>query len=484
MPVKSKKRATKAAAKTPCEKKIPLCLCTDSACDHWCCAATRERRNRATLVHMTVARDALVPFSPAYRELSRQMERYGHEPSSDDRDEASDLTSQFNEAAMQSAVQVMGENMRDTRQSQEREHALNRLLASVPRLVTASDLGQVMGFLYRIHCDAPSLDMALALQTAITQCTVPRFSAILRAAPVSMEGWEKACIDVLASVNKHFMQSSKESLMKEMKQYATEDPTQYADRVIAKLDVYVYFAGITRKVVDDQETARAWVAGLDPTTRVSVSVALNAVGSYTIQDALEVARIAYMASAPAVGLQSLEHGPCVPQAPIYDSGFLQQMIDSAVSQATAGHAASNAAIEARIAALQPPAVGSMLAAMAPEALGLPTKFPCAYPGCRGALHRFEDCQYKRQCIHCPKWGHHSAGCYTEFPELSHFPKPVQSPYKYQRGQDRSPRAMSPRAGSHNRDRARSKGRDRDRDRDREGRTSSSSGKRLNEKGRS
>jgi hypothetical protein len=312
------------------------------------------------------------------------------------------------------------------------------------------------------------MDMALALKAAVAQCSVQRFATILRAAHVSKAGWEKACVQVLLSVNKHFMQSSKESLMKEMSQHAGEDPTVYADRVLAKLDVYVYFAVLTEKVVDDQETARAWVAGLDPTIKMTVSVALDAKVAYSIQDALNVARIAYTASTTSTSggsLNMIDSSSTVPQAPVYDAVFLKQMVDSAVSQSTAS-------IDARIASMIPQA--------SPPT---PTKFPCVHPDCRGALHRFEDCPLKQQCVHCTRWGHHSAGCYDKFPGLSHFQKASRAPYKGPQGRDRSPHVA--------RDRGRDRSRDRDRERDRPRRprsppsksTASPSGKRLNGRGR-
>jgi hypothetical protein len=482
-------------AKTPCEKKIPQCDCTLEACDHWCCAFKRELHRKRVLKKMAKERGALVPRTPEYKALSRQMERFGKTPSDDDELSPADLAHVFDEAN-QSAVVVMGNSMREARLSQEREHNLNRLLKSVPRLTTASDLGLVMEFLYRIQCDASSMDMALALKAAVAQCGVQRFATILRAAPVSKDGWEQACVHVLASINKHFMQSSKESLMKEMKQIAGEDPTLYADRVLAKLDVYVYFAGLTRKAIDDQETARAWVAGLDSTTRMTVSVALDAKVTYSIQDALSVARIAYTASstnATDSALHMLDSSSFVPQAPVYDAGFLQQMIETAVSQSAASFDARLASMvpqvaqdsfDARIASMVPQvaqgSINNRVVSMAP--LGTPTKFPCRHPDCHSAMHRFEDCPNRQQCIHCRKPGHHSAGCYTKFPALSHFTKPTREPYRGAQGRDRSPPDV--------RDRGRNRSRDRDRDRDRSRRprsppraTTSPSGKRLNGRGR-
>jgi hypothetical protein len=414
------------------------------------------------------------------------MTRYGH--ISENEEDAQDLRSEFEEAAEQNTVQVLGENMRKTRESTEREHALTRLISTVPRLAAASDLGLVMEFLYRIQCDANG-DTTLALKAAVAQCGVLRFAGILRSAPATKKGWEQACTDVLTSIDQHFMQAAKDALNKEMSQQPAEDPTQYADRVLTKMDVFVYFAAIKNKTVDNQEIARAWVKGLSSATKMSVSVALNMASSYTIQEALAIARIAHDASMTPAGLpqdsmsshlQSMAHQQFQPAVPPIDGAFLQQVVEGALAKCTAPW-------EARLAAIEPARYNNRDARITQNAerpAGLPTRFPCVFPTCRKALHRWDDCPYKQQCRHCTKPGHHSDGCYDEYPELSHFAK--RSPNKARRDRDRSP--ARPRERDQSQDRARDRDRDRDRDKNRDNRSPSkargdSSGKRLNEKGR-
>jgi hypothetical protein len=425
----------------------------------------------------------MVPGTPAYKVITREMAMKGFE----DADEGGglDLNPEFEDASQSGGVvKILDETMRRTLESQERQHALTQLRLTVPRLEASSNLGLAMDFLYRIQCDANSDDMELALKAAIAQCGVPRFTVFLRKAEVSRLGWDIACNSILMSIDKHFLHTAKASLGREMVQQSSDDPTQYADRVLAQLDVYVYFAGQSGKTVDLEEIARSWVGGLSQTTRVNVSVALSGKASYTIQDALEVARIAHGASTAAatVPLQSMSQtqAPYTPAVPNIDGAFLKQVVDDALAQATAGVdnalAISNARLEARIAALQTaytPAHGGYPSTQAPSlGSGLPTKFPCAFPACKGALHRFVDCPYKKQCVHCPKKGHHSEGCYKEFPGLSHFDKaPYGSPSKRERSPDRRDH------------RSRSRGRSRERDRDRSRDSSRSDGKRLNDKGR-
>ena len=188
--------------------------------------------------------------------------------------------------------------------------------------------------------------------------------------------------------------------------------------------------------------------------------------SYTIEDALEVARIAHDSLTPkdasaGTPLQAMAT-PTIP--PAMDSVLIQQMLDAAMSKMTEGLAVGSAAMEDRMMATIQQATGPY-----------GTKFSCPLPACQGAMHRWGDCPYKAACGHCSKEGHHMEGCYDKYPHLSHF----RTPTKGYQVRDRSPE----RARANGAD---TRGRDRDRDRGQArgpGGKGTYLGKRLNDKGR-
>ena len=372
---------------------------------------------------------------------------------------------------------ILSEGMQATLRSQERENDLNRLIATIQPLTQATDVSLAMNFLYSTQCEAKAGDAELRFKAATNRCSVPRFNKILRDAPITVKGWDAACISVLTSIDRHYLAQAKAALYKEMKQQPAEDPALYADRIMYRTDVYKHFAELGKKTVDDEELTRKWILGLSvDSVRQSTSVAMHAMAEYSIEDALAVARVAHTACGHLAGvttpLQSFE----VPSAPAIDVGYLQQCMSQ---------------MEARITDMVTKGSTDMAERMAlMQASGMPTKFPCVMPACNGAMHRWADCPHRTNCRHCSTPGHHSEACYKQHPHLDH--RRQKEPYRpkpaFNRGRERSPPRRRPADRDRSPDRRRPEDRERDRPRDRDMQPTAraaageTDGKRLNEKG--
>ena len=391
--------------------------------------------------------------------------------------EARTLEVEFGAVDEPTATTVFMEGMKNSVRSQERENDLTRLISTIQPLDQAADASLAMNFFYRTQCEAKAGDIELRFKAAIHRCQISRFSKILRAAPHTAKGWDEACIAVLLSIDRHYLASAKVALWKEMNQRDNEDPSIYADRVLFRADVYKHFAELVGKVVDEAEVARKWIEGLVPrSVRQSASVAVHNMSVYTITDALDVARVAHASGVSelkeAAPLQSLG-----PTPPGIDAGYLQQCMSQ---------------METRMADMVSQGNSDMFDRMAlMQTSNATTKFPCVAPACKGALHKFKDCPVRAQCRHCPTPGHHSEGCYKQFPRLDHRPMDQRSGGNDYRTRDRTNRGRDQDRG---RERDRSpdqrKTRERERERDSDRGISSSTkdtirskdGKRLNEKG--
>ena len=387
--------------------------------------------------------------------------------------------------------------------SQEQEHRLTRLLASLPRLESSNDVALVMIFLYTTQNEATSV--SLSFEAAIAKCNVTRFATILRGAPRTAEGWQAACTTILTSVDEHFMSSARLSLYKNLRQGHNEDPPSYADRFTHKLEVYNYFAGPRGKTVDEEELTRVWISGLHKATRKHVTVIMSGQSDINIKRALALARAASgVDEADTSPLQSLGQvpayvpdTPAAPAAPLVDTAFLKQMMEK--------HSADSLqAMESRLAA----ATSDMNSRFAQSPGGAPNELPrgaCAFPGCYGALHRFNNCPNARQCRHCPKYGHHSETCFTKYGVPKHMKNnrrnrsPEREDVRDRKNRDHDRERSSSVTRTRDRDRDRDRDGDRDRDRDRDGGRDRNRGKgrdndsgdddkkggsRLNRKGRS
>jgi hypothetical protein len=400
----------------PCKAKDPPCVCADANCGHHCCAIVRDHTRKTNLGKLARAREIFSPGTPAWKDVTRQMVSYGHDASDD---ECRDLEDEFSRVSPPDPVAALTAGLDKTLRSQEREQDLNRLVATIPALNRATDANLAMKFFYSVQCEARADDAELRFKAAIQKCTVPRFTRILRACDYTVTAWDSACEKILRSIDTHYLASAKASLTKAMTQHDTEDPSLYADRVMMSIDVYRHFAGLANKTVDAEELARAWVNGLaNDTVRMSASVAVSARTTYDIVDALEVARVAHSSCAP-VARDGVPLKSAVPAAPEMDNTFVQQYMDTAVSQ-----------MEARLAAMTAESSGRTMTG----SVGAPTKYPCVAPVCKGALHRFVDCPVRQQCKHCPRPGHHSEGCFTAYPR-----KDFRNSADYRlRPRDRSP----------------------------------------------
>ena len=524
---KDKKKANK-KNNNPCVKEG--CDCVDPSCDHKCCKVMRERVRVSKINVYGAALKYLPEGSPCANNLMGLMKEEGYKGTYAP---TADLAQAFDDASTpvhaypktvgqhgspadagdpyrsqspsssattisiehpgstSSAISVLGDSMRKSLQSQEREHKLNRLIASIPALEKTNHLSGAMAFLYRTQCEATADDFELAIQAAVCRCSVQRFNKILRAASKTKMGWENACNQILDTISKHFIADTKTALTAGMIQLQHEGPAEYADRVMSQMDIYIYFAGINNKTVDEPELARAWVQGLDSITRALVSVAVDSMKTYTISDALGVARIAFNSttSIPTTArppLQALDNFTA-PEEPMMIQQImegaapsLQTIMDAAVAQMdakiTANGVLMNAKMDERLAAMNSTQAGR------PAGMGLPTRYPCKAPECGGALHRWDDCPVKRPCEHCSKHGHHSESCFTLAGNQKFVTGAATPTRPRATARDRSP--------DRDRDSGRDRGRGRDRDRDRVGSRSTSnsrghrdSGRRLNGRGR-
>ena len=460
--------------KNPCNTKTPKCDCEDTDCNHVCCGAVRDRARRRMLSDFKIARGHMTPGSPAYKSITKDMRFHGYEDQEEPEEPETnrDLNDEFHDTDPHAAMTaILGDGMKNTLKSQERENDLNRLIATIPALDQAADVYQAMNFFYRTECEAKVGDAELRFKAAIHRCSVVRFTNILRQAPFTVNGWNTACIAVLTSIDKHYLASAKTALKREMKQHMTEDPSLYEDRVMMRTDVYKHFAELRGKSVDEEEIARNWIAGLVPkAVRMAAAVATANMTEYAIKDALDVARVAHDActTAPAdsAPLQAM-----IPGAPDIDSSYLQECMSQMNAQLAAmadqnALAATNMAD--RLASMQQTSVAPV-----------PTKFPCRNPVCNGALHRYKDCPLRAPCNYCESTGHPSSGCWKEFPHLDPRTKGGNSGYRPRERhardheRERSPDRRRARERSRDKDRTRSTAQDAAKDKD---------GKRLNEKG--
>jgi hypothetical protein len=513
----TKKNATPAKAKqiapTTCSKLTPPCTCQLEDCDHVCCGAKRDRKRRAEIQTLSAARRLLPPDSPAYQAMSKAMYHNGSKEVDLEPTPAKNLQRDFHDAEASSVLSVLGSGMKETLRSQEREHDLNRLIATIPALDQTADVFLAMSFFYRTKCEAKVGDIELRLKAAIHRCSVMRFTNILRQAPHTVKGWDAACHEILDSIDKHYLTSAKSALRREMHQHITEDPSIYADRVMLRTDIYKHFAELKGKTVDDEEIARNWIEGLVPKpVKVAAAVAVAHRVSYTIKDALDVARVAHEAHSTTpeepAPLKSM-----TPAAPEIDGSYVQECMSQMEAQLAAmaqQHAQSASSMAEKMASMQSqrPAYQQQTPAYQQQAPAYQqqtpsyqrqgsdstfTKFGCRHPDCNGAMHRWKDCPRKTVCTGCWFPGHHREGCYELHPELDHRPVGLRPnrdrgredrKKEYERG--RSParpkadprdrdrdnnRERSPARPSRSRNRSPEKGVIRDKD-----------GKRLNEKG--
>ena len=422
---------TKKTAKNPC--KAASCTCTDDFCVHKCCSLMRERARRALILTLVATRSRFTQGSPAHVGITKELRDSGWKPTTQEAAETSNLTHEFNEAAEQSAATAIAEGLKQQRESTELEHELTRLVASLPSLESANNIGLAMTFFFRVQSEAKGTTMELAFKAAETRCKVPRFLALLRVAHRTRAGWDKACHDVMKSIDDHYLSGAKQAITKGMVQARGEDPTLYADRILTMIDTYTYFASIQGRSVDIEEMARVWVDGLDAGISMTVCVALAGEATYTIKRALNAARVAHNAWVRTNGgitpLQALHHGPSPlqalhsgtpilqipaahtqPVAPPMDAALIQKMFDDQTAQADrryddqAAHIQSmEVRLESRLEA--PPGVQY-------------TRFPCVFPACRGALHRWDDCPNRRDCRYCRKPGHHVEACFVKYPHMA------------------------------------------------------------------
>jgi hypothetical protein len=444
------KMTKKKKNQSPCALAVPACTCDAKSCTHACCIERRARQARRSIQILDAARTLYDPDSPGYKSLTHEMTEYGHveehvtTPVKTNRN----LNPNFIDPPHEpSAIEVLGENMKNTLRSQEREQNLNRLIETMPALDKSSDVYMAMNFFYRTKCEADASDIQLRFKASIHKCGVQRFKDILRTADHTELGWTTACSAVLTSISKQFLSESKAALAREMQQKPAEDPSMYADRVMLRMDVYSHFVVLKGKTVDEEDMARLWVQGLLPdSVRMAASVGVSNLSSYTIKDALDVARVAHSACqrlAPVEPMRQMIPGP-----PDIDESFLQSYMDTAFK-----------ALEARIQSM----VGTGSAP--PPAEGRPTRYPCVHPSCNRALHRWADCPLKKPCDYCHKEGHHVEGCFSKHPHLS--PSNMGRPQGGGRFGPGGRYAGNNRGRDYDRNRDSGRGRELDRARDRE-----------------
>ena len=264
--------------KNPCKTKTPKCVCAEKECNHVCCGAVRGHKRQGLVKTLMAARADEIPDTPGYNYLTRRMYSHGFD---DPGGTARCLQDDFNDTLAPSAMDILGAGMKDTLRSQEREHDLNRLIATIPPLDQAADVYLAMNFFYRTQCEAKTGDVELRFKAAIHRCSVVRFTNILRQAPFTAQGWDNACVSILTSIDRHYLSSAWAALGREMKQHLTEDPSLYADRVMMRTDIYKHFAELRGKTVDEEEIARKWINGLNPrSVKMAAAVAVASSVSY------------------------------------------------------------------------------------------------------------------------------------------------------------------------------------------------------------
>ena len=439
------------------------CECAEPNCEHDCCALSRDQRRRDRIRSFTDSASYFPVGTPNHNRMVA-MGKDGFD--------ATSTSLNFNDTGEHSPLAMLSESFKSSQISRERDHKLDRLITSLPVLDKANSIDSAMAFLYRTQSEANPQDMELVFQAAIHKCIVLRFAKILREGARSLEGWKATCHAILVTIDKHYLASAKTALSASMTQWASEDPATYADRVVSRMDIYLYFAELNGKVVDESELSRAWVLGLDHVSRGLVSVSVNNMASYTIMDALGLARIAYDSSTqgarqqmptlqqlamppgfpqvlpPGIG-STYPFPPMMPPPPEPPMASVQSMMDDTMSTWRQEMTAKTAALDARIAAMAPaPTVGQSSY----------NRYPCVASECNGAYHRYDDCPYKRPCMHCGKDGHHSARCWK---------RPGQTQPRFNNNRDR-PRRDVPRFQQRGRspDRGRDRGRPDNRPRDR------------------
>jgi hypothetical protein len=480
------------------------CGCKKPDCDHECCMARRESQKDIQLTLLSEALRQAQPNTPAFLAISGCLTKCGFKSpaAQDDVNDGDDADSGGSKppvavaaAADLVAITALREEMRSTQSLQiaarRQERKLTRILERIVPLETSNDAALAMEFLYNTQYEATSTDMDLTFQTADAQCRVARFNKTLREAPRTRAGWDDACHKIVVSISDHYLTTAKSTLNKCFVQGRLEDPTQYADRVLHRIDVYNYFARIVGKKADMEELTRTWIMGLHQELRPFVWPKVSAGSGNNIREALKLAKSTH----ESMGLGQAQPAPMhqlgqAQPAPMHQLGLQEDppapAMDGALLQQIMEHHTTTMAqmIEERLQAFKPS-----------DGFNQPTKFPCALPRCKGALHRFVDCPHKQECRHCPKYGHHSEACFTQRPELRPNFGPLKRgehgtgarpPYRpvspsrrhgrdQKGGRDASPKRMDDRdrdrdngrRGSDQSDRGRDKDRERDRDRSRD-----------------
>ena len=130
-----------AKAKKNCPCRVADCVCTSAICDHMCCIVKRDRIRKTELAALSSARNLIAPGTPGHRDITRKMVVRGFVEEG-----IADLSSEFAAAVEPGAVATLSSGMQRQIDSQEQEHELSRLMASLPRLESSNSVDLAMTF--------------------------------------------------------------------------------------------------------------------------------------------------------------------------------------------------------------------------------------------------------------------------------------------------------------------------------------------------
>jgi hypothetical protein len=271
------------------------CDCEDPECNHQCCAIERDSHRSRALNSLSNARDLLPPCSPAYKHITQHMAEKGYvRGPQEQRDLSGELDSARDNGPEKktetSAVSTLNDNM-----IRNSEYA--RIAEAVTVLDAATDLYKTMTYLYHINREAEGhnsdTDMELLFRSAIRSCHSSSLKEKLRSKPQTNAGWKEACLETLTKIDGNFVRLMKLNMKSAMKQEENENPSQYAERCIQKLDMHKYFLNMAGSRVDDADMALDWVGGLLPSIRGDVRKMLVKERTYNIDEALIHARASH-----------------------------------------------------------------------------------------------------------------------------------------------------------------------------------------------